>query len=62
MNNIENKKEVVIVDKNIIPFSFETKISKIKIYLPFNEICRNNEYMNQLLKMLKNENKSILHL
>ena len=43
MKNIENKKEVIIVYKTIIPFSFETKISKIKISLPFNEICRNNE-------------------
>ena len=60
MKNIENRKEVRIVDKTIIPFSFETEISKIKISLPFNEICRNNEYRNQLLKMLKNENNYIL--
>lgn len=56
MKNIENKKEAIIVDKTIIPFSFD----KIKISLPFSEIYRNNEYKNQLLKMLKNENKSIL--
>ena len=50
----------MIADKTIFPFSFETEISKLKVSLPFNEICRNNEYRNQLLKMLKNENKSIL--
>ena len=50
----------MITDKTIVPFSFETEISKLKVSLPFNEIYRNNEYMNQLLKMPKNENKSIL--
>ena len=54
VKNIENKKEFVIVDKTIIPFIFETEISKIKVSLPFNEICRNNECKNKLLKMLKN--------
>ena len=60
VKNVENRKDVVIVDKTIVPFSFETEISKLKVSLPFNEICRNNEYRNQQLKMLKNENKSIL--
>lgn len=50
----------MIVDKSIVPFSFEAEISKLKVSLPFNKICRNNEYKNQLLKMLKNQNKSIL--
>ena len=60
VKNVENRKDVVIVDKIIIPFIFETSISKLKVSLPFNEIYRNNEHMNPLLKMLKNENKSIL--
>ena len=60
MKNVENRKDVVITNKTTIPFSFEIEISNLKVSLPFNEICRNNEYRNQLLKMLKNENKSIL--
>ena len=60
VKNVENRKDVVIIDKTIVPFIFETKISKLKVSLPFNEICRNNEYRNQLLKMLRNESKFIL--
>ena len=46
IRNLENKKEIVPADKTITPFSFESEISKIKISLPFNEICRNSEYRN----------------
>ena len=31
----------------------------MKVSLCFNEICRNDEYRNQLLKMLKTQDKSI---
>ena len=29
VKNVENKKDVVIVDKTIVPFSFETAISRL---------------------------------
>ena len=36
--NVENIKDVVILDKTIFPFSFEIEIYKLKVSLPFNEI------------------------
>ena len=59
VRNLENKKEIVPADKTITPFSFESEILKIKFSLPFNEIFINNEYRNQVLKMLKVESNSI---
>ena len=50
--NMENIRDIVLVDKTITPFSFEFEISKLKVSLLFNEIRRKNEYRNQLLKML----------
>jgi hypothetical protein len=57
---VENRRDVILADKTITPFSFESEISKLKVSLPFNEIFINDEYINQLLKMIKNEKKSIL--
>ena len=39
IRNVDNKKDVIIADKTITPFSFESNISKLKVSLPFNEIC-----------------------
>ena len=36
-------------------FSFESEVAKMKLSLPFNEICRNSEYRKQLIKMLKSD-------
>ena len=36
--NMENRRDIVLVDKTITPFSFESEISKIKVALPFNKI------------------------
>ena len=52
---LENKKEIVLAEATVKPFSSEYEVSKIKMSLPFNEICRNIEYKNQLIKMLKSE-------
>jgi len=37
------------------PFNFESEMEKIKIYVPFNELIRNVEYISQIIKMLKME-------
>ena len=58
IRNLENRREIFVAYKTITPFSFESEISKINISLPFNEICINNEYRNQLLKLLKVETNS----
>ena len=55
---MDNKGELTIVEASVRPFSFESKVAKIKLSLPFNELCRNPEYKNQLLKMLKSGDKS----
>ena len=46
IRNMENRRDIVLADKTITPFSFESKITKLKVSLPFNEICRNDEYRN----------------
>ena len=53
----EVRKEAVIkeVEKSPSPFNFESEMAKIKIYVPFNEMIRNGEYINQIIKMLKME-------
>ena len=56
---MENKKDMVLAERIDKPFSFKTEVAKIKISLPFDEICRNTEYRNQLIKMLKSDDKSI---
>ena len=54
---VENKKDMVIVERIERTFNFKSKVAKIKISLPFDEICRNEEYRNQLIKMLKLDDK-----
>jgi hypothetical protein len=53
----EARKEAVIkeVEKSPSPFNFESEMDKIKIYVPFNELIKNGEYRNQIIKMLKME-------
>ena len=48
-------KEVVTkeVEKTPSSFDFESEMAKIKISVPFNELIKNSEYRNQIIKMLK---------
>jgi hypothetical protein len=52
---LEARKETVTkeVEKTSSSFNFESEMAKIKIYVPFNELIKNNEYRNQIIKMLK---------
>ena len=50
---MDKKGELRVVEAPIRPFSFESEVAKIKFSLPFNELCRNPEYKNRLMKMLK---------
>ena len=50
---LENKREIAPTKTTTRPFSFESKVAKMKLSLPFNEICRNSEYRVQLIKTLK---------
>jgi hypothetical protein len=52
---LDNRKEIVLVETTIRPFNFESEVAKMKLSLPFNEICRNSEYRKQLIKMLKSD-------
>ena len=52
---LENKKEIVLAEAVVKPFNFEFEVSKMKLSLPFNEICRNTEYRKQLIKMVKSD-------
>jgi hypothetical protein len=56
----ETRKETVTkeVEKTSSSFNFESEMAKIKIYVPFNELIKNNEYRNQIIKMLKMEQTS----
>ena len=56
---VEEKKDVIIAEKIDKSFSFESEMAKIKISLPFNEICKNKEYKDQLIKMLKVDDKIV---
>jgi hypothetical protein len=54
---LEAIKEEVIkeVEKTPSPFNFESEMDKIKISVPFNELIKNGEYINQIIEMLKME-------
>ena len=41
---MEKRKELTLAETASIPFSFESKVSKIKMSLPFTKICKNTEY------------------
>ena len=50
----EMQRNVIIkeVEKIQPPFNFENEKTKIKIYIPFNELIKNVEYRSQIIKML----------
>jgi hypothetical protein len=56
----ETRKETITkeVEKTSSSFNFESEMAKIKIYVPFNDLIKNNEYRNQIIKMLKMEQTS----
>jgi hypothetical protein len=56
----ETRKDTVIkeVEKTSSSFNFKSEMAKIKIYVPFNELIKNSEYRNQIIKMLKMEETS----
>ena len=41
------------IEKTPSYFNFESEMAKIKILVPFNELIKNREYRNQIIKMLK---------
>ena len=43
------------VEKDLSPFNFESEMAKIKIYILFNELIKNGEYRNHIMKMIKME-------
>jgi hypothetical protein len=43
------------VEKPTSSFNFESEMAKIKIFVPYNELIKINEYRNQIIKMLKME-------
>jgi hypothetical protein len=43
------------VEKISSSFNFESEMAKIKTSVPFNELIKNSEYRNQIIKMLKME-------
>ena len=57
---MEKRKELTLAETTSRPFSFESEVAKIKMSLPFTEICRNTEYSDQLIKMLKSDDGSML--
>ena len=55
-NSKENKKPLPIdLEKPISSFSLQDEFSKIKISIPFNELLRNNEYMDKITKFVRNQ-------
>lgn len=51
----EVNKDHITIKRSVPPFILQTEISKIKIFVPFNEILRNPKYRGQLSKMIKYE-------
>ena len=41
------------VEKTPSSFDFESEMAKIKISVPFNDLIKNSEYINQIINMLK---------
>ena len=50
-------KQVTPIDVERVSSSFnlQNQLSKLKIYVPFNELLRNNEYRNTITKMVKGQ-------
>lgn len=58
VKSVDNKRELAVVEAPVRPFSSESEVAKIKMSLPFNELCRNPKYKNRLMKMLKSGDNS----
>ena len=43
------------VEKVTSIFNLQNELSKLKIYVPFNELLRNNEYRDTITKMVKGQ-------
>ena len=43
------------VDRGVSSFNMQNELSKIKISIPFNKLLRNNEYRENITKMLLNK-------
>ena len=59
-NKIEKTKEVkkqglIDVEKNVSNFNLQTDLSKVKNYIPFNELLRNREYRDNITNMVKSQ-------
>jgi hypothetical protein len=54
---LEMGKETVTkeVDKTSSSSNFKGEMAKIKIFVPFNELIKNSEYRNRIIKMIKME-------
>jgi hypothetical protein len=54
---LEARKETITkeVENPTSSFNFESEMAKIKIFVPYNELIKINEYRNQIIKMLKME-------
>ena len=59
-NKIEKTKEVkqptlVDVEKVVSTFNLHIELSKLKFYIPFNELLRNREYRDKITDMVRNQ-------
>ena len=59
-NKTEKTKEMkqtapVDVEKVTSIFNLQNQISKLNIYVPFNELLRNNEYKDTIIRMFKGQ-------
>ena len=43
------------VEKVTSIFNMQNELSKLKIYVPFNELLRNNEYRDTITRMVKGQ-------
>ena len=57
---VVKRKELTLAKTASRPFSFESEVDKLKMSLPFSKICRNTECRDQLIKMLKSDDGSML--
>ena len=59
-NKIEKTKEVkqstlVDVEKVVSTFNLQIKLSKLKVFIPFNELLRNWEYRDKITDMVRSQ-------
>ena len=46
------------IDKISSIFNLQSEIAKLKISIPFNELLRNQEYMDTITKMVRNQGEA----